>query len=186
MLHSFTKSALFRQWLLRPDGSPFMMQCRTLLDNAYDFDKEEDRDDEVEPESESVQANAADEVDVSRIAASRGYYTTPNALGKGNSFICFRPKGNPGTAWVPAQIHKIIEGGSSPRFAVRRSLPLDLPYIDPFQQFWPQGFEAKMVSSSWDHLEFIENSWIIGHTARWEIVPGMVVVLNLGQPAGED
>ena len=160
MLHSFTKSARFRQWLLRTDCPPLMQQCRTLLDSAYDFSHDEYGDNEMVSEDGSMQV---DEMELSRVAAPRGYFTIPSAAGKGNSFICFRPGGAPSAEWVPAQIHKILKRGTSQQFFVRRCLPLDLSYPDPFRMFWSQGFEAMMVSSSWGEIELVERDWIVNH-----------------------
>lgn len=122
-----------------------------------------------------------DQANPSRVTAPRGFYTIPGMAGRGNSFICFRPHGDQSVEWVAAQIQGISKARGSTTFRVRRSVALVLPQPDPFKAFWSEGFEAKMVSSAWAEEEYVEEGWIVGHTARWEMTSEYVVVLNLKQ-----
>ncbi|THH19101.1 hypothetical protein EUX98_g8839 [Antrodiella citrinella] len=180
MLHSFCRSAAFRQWLLRPESPPLLNVCREVLDKAYNYSHTpaaDENDDELPPlRGMPIEV---DEETPARVSAPRGYYTIPSAPGKGNSFICFRPNGDPREEWVAAQIQRIYKRGVTTRFAVRRSRSLHLSDPDPFRLFWSEGFEAKMVSASWEKEEFVEEKWIVAHTARWLMNDEVAVVLSL-------
>ncbi|KAJ3833979.1 hypothetical protein F5878DRAFT_665173 [Lentinula raphanica] len=42
--HSYCKSSVYRQWLLRPDCPPLLQYCLKLLDNAYNYNSRADED----------------------------------------------------------------------------------------------------------------------------------------------
>lgn len=186
LLHSFSKGAAFRQWLLRSDCPPLMQYCRILLNRAYHSSSTSDMDlddfpahdkdntavshgDRFADQLMGIAPIAPEIEELKEVPAPRGFYTTPNATG--NSFICYRPKGLPNAEWIPAQIHGIRRENGTLRFTVRRNRTLAATSkADPFKLFWKEGFEAKMVASRLhSKSEVIEADWIVGHTVHWEL-----------------
>ncbi|KAJ3816380.1 hypothetical protein F5880DRAFT_1619405 [Lentinula raphanica] len=110
-------------------------------------------------------------------------FCTSAAAGKGNSYICFRPKGCKEAEWVAGQIQHIFKRNHETKFVLRRSLPhfIDRDKPDPFKLFWDRGFEAKMVDFEFSTaLEVVDSTWVVAHTARWNMETyGVAVCLNL-------
>lgn len=197
LLHSFHKGAFFRQWLLCPDCPPFLQMTRDILDKAYGY----------APQSPLPSANSENVlVDVnafkpymmtqtpsdvlwlvghsevqcfSHVAAAKGYYTIPTEAGVGSSYVCFKPDAHE-VEWVAGQIQHIFEQTGTLKMAIKRSIELRSGTSDPFAAFWKEGFQAKMVSSRFsNHLEIVDASCVIAHTARWNLSSEIAVVLNL-------
>ncbi|KIK60913.1 hypothetical protein GYMLUDRAFT_244065 [Collybiopsis luxurians FD-317 M1] len=211
LLHSFHKGAAFCQWLLNRDrtGSNIMKTCRKLVDKAFNFtlissdDEDSDRHNPADSEeafhssyhppsqvprelSRLLDNSVGDISLLSRILAPSGFhfYAIPGAPGKGNSFICFRIGSDSRSEWAAGQIQYIFKQAGSVKLAVRRSLALPLvdASMDPFKSFWPEGFEAKMVSTDFsDELDVLDLEGVIAHTARWQMTPEITLVLKAHQ-----
>ncbi|KAF9072148.1 hypothetical protein BDP27DRAFT_1418290 [Rhodocollybia butyracea] len=118
----------------------------------------------------------------SQVAASRGFFNTPSAIAQGNSYIAYKPEGNLKADWVPGRIQHIFSLHSKKKLAIWCSKSSSHHAGDTFARFQNLGFEAKLVSQSFiDKLEIINIEWVVGHTARWNLCPGLAVVLSLGQ-----
>lgn len=118
----------------------------------------------------------------SQVAASRGFFNTPSAIAQGNSYIAYKPEGNLKADWVPGRIQHIFSLHGKKKLAIRRSKVSSHHAGDAFARFQNRGFEAKLVSQSFvDKLEIIDIEWVVGHTARWNLCPGLAVVLSLGR-----
>ena len=117
---------------------------------------------------------------LSRVAAPKGFYTIPTEAGIGNRYVCYKPYANEGVEWVAGQIQHIIKQDGAVKMLIKRSVELQPTAQDPFAAFWNEGFQAKMVSSKLSsHLEIVNASRVIAHTARWELTSEIAVVLNL-------
>ncbi|KAJ3792180.1 hypothetical protein GGU11DRAFT_693844 [Lentinula aff. detonsa] len=115
-----------------------------------------------------------------QVAAPRGFFNTPTAIAKGNSYIAYKPDGDSRGDWAAGQIHHIFQLNGRKKLAIRRSIGVLRP--DPFSRYRRLGFDAKLLSSSFsDELEIIDIEWAIGHAARWEFFEGLAAVVNLAR-----
>lgn len=100
----------------------------------------------------------------------------------GNSLIRFRPEDS--FAVVPACIKYIYHEEGTIILAVQRQLPLADNSQDPFR--WYPLYPAKLYSSRVaEELERVELENVMGHYARWEMEPGIAVVLALDRVSAE-
>lgn len=187
---------------MRADCPGMLKTCRNLLDKAFGYASTSDDVDEID-ESEEVLLRpeellrrylrtpddmipelgiATDAVFFPRIEAPFGYYTVPGVSGKGNSYVYFYPRGDPTPGWVAGRIHYIFQKNGRTKFALRRNLPLVNATLDPdpFSAFWHDGFQAKLVSTTFSEvIEVVEPQCILGHTATWELNAEVVAVLAI-------
>lgn len=116
----------------------------------------------------------------SQVAAPRGFYNPPTAIAQGNSYIAYKPDGDPRADWAAGRIQYIFRLKGRKKLAIRRSKGVLCRGGDPFARYREFGFEAKLLSSSFsDELEIIDIEWALGHTARWEFFEGLAAVVNL-------
>ncbi|KAJ3914943.1 hypothetical protein F5877DRAFT_49504, partial [Lentinula edodes] len=165
----------FRRILRRSDCPPLLKYCGQLINKVYVSTSRELLS-LLDESTASIQCYRR------CLTPFRNYYAIPEATGKANSFVCFFPDGDRQAEWVAGQIRHIFCENGKTRFAIRRSHPITSPSNeqDPFQLFWNQGFQAKMISSSFSNdLELVEYDWVLAHTARWELCPGKTVCLCL-------
>ncbi|KAH7874281.1 uncharacterized protein C8R40DRAFT_1171817 [Lentinula edodes] len=200
--HSFCTGSFFRQWLMRSNAPPILRYCQKLLDKAYNYDRrpsthsdDDDVSEHPDVASRSIRKTtftSAPELTkllgkepveyFNRIPASKGDYTIPAEGASGNSYICFQPEDDyqPGRKWVAGQIQHIFrqQNNGPIQLAVLRSQSVFR--LDPFSDFWDNGFEAKLVSSKFGGtLEVIDIKQVAAHTARWAISDDLVVAVNL-------
>lgn len=97
----------------------------------------------------------------------------------GNSLVLFYPTGNFQNTTIPGQIEYIFTINGITHFALYRHLNAEGTTVDPYSSFYPH-FPARMFSSTLSSkLELVEPNWIMGHFARWNFSPTLVVVLDL-------
>ena len=106
------------------------------------------------------------------------------ATSEADSSICFTIP--PSLVWVAGRIEYILEGpGAAVKLVVRRCKTCEGRVSDPFIAFWSEGFQAKLVSTSFeDELQAIDAQELTGHTARWELTSDEVAVLKRSKVCG--
>ncbi|KAJ3753729.1 hypothetical protein EV360DRAFT_52975, partial [Lentinula raphanica] len=115
----------------------------------------------------------------SQIPAPKGFYSIPSAIAPSNSYVCYRIDHQ--APWLAGQIQYMFDLKGQLHLAIARNRPF-AGSVDPFAQYLEQEFEARTVSSLFHkHYDVVTIGSVIGHAARWEIVPGSVVVLCLSR-----
>ncbi|THU92395.1 hypothetical protein K435DRAFT_800503 [Dendrothele bispora CBS 962.96] len=188
ILQSFYKGVSLRRWLLRPDCPPMLNIVRDILDQAYGF-KPQASSDSVDttidsPDAEEIDSDFMYQSNVGSIR-HKLTHAPPSQLFRllgDDNFECFSsisaPYGYYGIPSVKPVGNSFREGQLY--VAIKRSKTVLLRTRDPFSTFWNQGFEAKQVLPAFaDELEILPIKDIVAHTARWQISPKRVVVLNL-------
>ncbi|KAJ3963966.1 hypothetical protein EV361DRAFT_874391 [Lentinula raphanica] len=116
-----------------------------------------------------------------RIESQNQTFAVMGAAGPGNSFICFRLPGD--SEWRAGQIKYIFQQEGGPfKFAVRENIDATQRQSakDPFRGWWSGGFEAKLVSRAFaPDLRIVDWECVIAHTARWDVIEGLTLVVNL-------
>lgn len=178
---------------MRSDCPPLLKACHDILNKAYHFSNTDcdasHTNNLNHNKTKRIPHDLAQLLEpddhrhvtlLTRIEARSGIYSVQDAPGLGNSFICLRMPGELG--WRTGRIQYILEqGDGNIQFAIRQSVNLDLPGLDPFKDWWLGGFEAKLVSTSFLDLTLVDQASIIGHAARWNLWDGMCVCVNMSQ-----
>lgn len=190
LLHQYIKGVGFRRWLLRPNAPPLLRKCQELLDKAYGFAGYKASEAATSAKkfplelSRLLTSDERSRITLrNRIVADPGDYVVKSTQmpGQGNSYICFHSLDD--SEWQTGQIEYIYDMDGKTFVVVRRNTAPNLPTTtDAFKSFWSRGFQAKLVSTSFDdNLEIVEFSQIISHVARWKLTTNFLLVLSLSE-----
>ncbi|KAJ3817514.1 hypothetical protein F5880DRAFT_1492798, partial [Lentinula raphanica] len=192
LLHKYSKGVMIQCWLMRRDCPPLLKICNDLLNETYHSSTTEDGQPGIRVGSRVknlprelsrlLKARYVHKVALfTRIESQNQMFAVMGAAGPGNSFICFRLPGD--SEWRAGQIKYIFQQEGGPfKFAVRENIDATQRQSakDPFRGWWSGGFEAKLVSRAFaPDLRIVDWECVIAHTARWDVIEGLTLVVNL-------
>jgi len=181
-----------RQWLISQDRPGLFRNCIELINAAYGYTfsspsdvpaDSHDENDNIEvsvgriPHSVLALFSSRPKKSYSQFDAGNVLVTTVIRREE-NSFICFYSTGEIGANWVVGRIEYIVEEQGEVKLVVRRNIRSKRS-SDPFTTFWNFGFEAQLVSSSFEEeFEVVLLSRLAGHAVKWELSADEAVVLR--------
>ena len=176
LLHSFLKSSKIKRWLSNPDQPPAICEIKSLFDNIYTSNSDEDGNSEGIDEHEWFHnkllgnsipfklltlSHLQSEISLWARFKHQGVVFATNHTHQGNSQIYFYPGGNTKLAPVPGFIKYIYTEQAMPNnilFAIWMAIPNNNDFPDPFLRYkhWPaRQYSHAQLSCVQVHLEWI-------------------------------
>lgn len=200
LLHSFLKSSKIKRWLSDPDQPAAIREIKTLFDNIYAPNSNEDGPsdgfDEHERLLNKLSGNAIpsslrplltlplakSEVSLRARFKRQGVVFATNHTHRGNSQIYFYPDGNTKLTPVPGFIEYIYTERAKPdtvSFAVQTAIPVGDDIYDPFSKYehWP----ARLYSRSQSSCVRVHPEWLYCQFACWNRDHETMVILSLNR-----
>lgn len=200
LLHSFLKSSKIKRWLSNPDQPPAIREIKSLFDNIYTSNLDEDGNSEGIDEHERFHnklsgnsipfelrplltlSHMQSEISLRARFKRQGIVFATNHTHRGNSQIYFYPGGNTKLAPVPGFIEYIYTEQATSNnisFAVRMAIPNNNDFPDPFSRYkhWP----ARQYSRAQSSCVRVHPEWIYGQFARWNCDRETMVIVSLNR-----